>query len=109
MTKFNKEDFTYHGGYLMYTGYYKDRPLYENKKGVHPSRVGTPIALFVARFKYRGTPITKANFMKELIKNHTVESYAEAIKDGTPVGILANANPAWQDTLIAKWKARQLA
>jgi hypothetical protein len=95
MTKFNKADFIYHGGYLTYTGNYNGRPVYEDNPGVHSTRVGKGIDLFIARFKHKG-PITKAKFLAELIKNHTVEEYANASLFGmTPVGILREHNPAW--------------
>ena len=96
MTKFNKTDFNYFGGFLMYTGNYEGRPVYEAGKNVHPTRVGTGKDLFIARFKYSKGLITKAKFMKELIANHTVEEYAAANKAGiAPVTILTNANPDW--------------
>ena len=97
MTQFNKTDFSFHGGYLMYTGDYEGRPVYEDKPGVHHTRVGTGKDLFIARFKHKG-PITKAKFLKELIKNHTVEDYAAAILFGAaPVTILKEKNAAWYE------------
>lgn len=85
MTKFNKEDFSYHGGYLTYKG------------------------TFIARFKHRG-PITKAKFLKELIKNHTVENYTNAYLFGfAPIAILKDKNPSWYENIISEWKAKQLA
>tara|TARA_Y100000310_G_scaffold243809_1_gene248448 strand:+ start:1195 stop:1470 length:276 start_codon:yes stop_codon:yes gene_type:complete len=80
---FNKADFNYSGGYLTY----------QNK--------------FVARFKYRG-PFTKAKFQKELIANHTPESYFKALnEDGkAPLDILRTANTRWYqrtfDAFVAK-------
>jgi hypothetical protein len=101
MTQFNKTDFSFHGGYLMYTGNYEGRPVYEDKPGVHPTRVGTGKDLFIARFKYKG-PITKAKFLKELIKNHTVEDYAAAILFGAaPFTVLKEKNAAWAAKLMA--------
>ena len=92
MTKFNKADFNYHGGYLTYTGNYNGRPVYKDKPGVHPTRVGKGIDLFIARFKYNKGPFTKAKFLAQLVKNFTVEEYVEArSKDGfesSPVRIL---------------------
>lgn len=104
MTQFNKADFDYNGGYLVYRGDYEGRPVYPNKEGVHPSNVGRGIDLFVARFKYSKAPITKAKFLKELIKNFTVEEYVEArsregIK-GSPLEILKNKNPEWYWKII---------
>ena len=55
MTKFEKANFEYHGGYIHY-----NTPEGERK--------------FVARFKHRG-PVTKAKFLKTLIKHYTVEEY----------------------------------
>jgi|TARA_R110000796_G_scaffold121266_2_gene235438 hypothetical protein len=106
MTKFNKEDFSYHGGYLMYKGSYANKPVYADKPGVHPTRVGTGIDLFIARFKYKGTPLTMSQFRKELIKNHTVESYAELMKTGTPVGILSAANPVWYEKIMSDFNIK---
>jgi hypothetical protein len=55
MTKFEKANFEYHGGYLHYNTAEGERK-------------------FVARFKHRG-PVTKAKFLKTLIKHYTVEEY----------------------------------
>ena len=85
MTKFNKSDFSYHGEYLSYNG------------------------AFIARFKYRG-PITKAKFIKELVKNHTVEIYLQAYFSGkSPVTILKDKNPTWYEKTVSDWKSKQLA
>jgi len=54
MTKFEKANFEYHGGYLHYN-------------------TGTE-RKFVARFKHRG-PVTKVKFQAALIKHYTVEGY----------------------------------
>lgn len=71
MTKFAKALFTTSGDYVHYEG------------------------KFVARFKHRG-PFTKAKFLKELIANHTIESYfAEMLKDKAPLAILRDANEDW--------------
>ncbi len=71
MTKFDKTKFTTSGDYVHYEG------------------------KFVARFKHKG-PITKAKFMKELLANHTVESYfSDSNKDKAPLAILRDANPDW--------------
>ena len=110
MTQFNKSDFSYHGGYLMYRGDYEGRPVYPNKEGVHPSNVGRGIDLFIARFKYSGSPIKMSidlfiarfkysgspikmgAFKKFLIKNFTVEEYVAARNseglDSSPLRIL---------------------
>ena len=55
MTAFAKSNFEYHGGYLHYTTDAGERK-------------------FVARFKHRG-PVTKAKFLKTLVKHYSVEEY----------------------------------
>jgi hypothetical protein len=62
MTKFVKERFNFHGGYLSY-----DRK-------------------FVARFKYNRNGW--GAFRTFLIKNFTVEEYFEKLKDSTPVQVM---------------------
>ena len=109
MTTFNKADFSYHGGYLMYKGAYEGQPVYEAGKNVHPSNVGRWIDLFIARFKYAGTPVTKAKFMKELVNNFTVEEYVEA-RNGhkvAPTTVLDNNNPGWSDRIVNAWREKR--
>tara|TARA_R110000796_G_scaffold12532_9_gene41367 strand:- start:437 stop:754 length:318 start_codon:yes stop_codon:yes gene_type:complete len=102
MTQFIKSDFNFHGGFLTYTGNYEGRPVYEDKPGVHPTRVGKGKDLVIARFKHKG-PITKAKFLKELIQNHTVENYARALKSGiAPVRILRDSNSTWYETIMSR-------
>ena len=115
MTKFNKKDFTYHGGYLHYTGDYEGRLVWpsvtKNGVNVHPSLVGKGKDLFIARFKYGG-PFTKAKFMKELMKSFTVEEYVtEQNKEGlnsSPLQILKNKNEDWYNTIIQTWKMKRI-
>ena len=83
MTKFAKSEFSFHGGYLTYGA---DRK-------------------FVARFKHRG-PFTKAKFLKELIANHTVESYFEALKEKAPLAILRDANEDWYYGILEAFSGR---
>ena len=64
-TKFVKENFTFDGMYLKYDG------------------------RFVARFKHRG-PVTKAKFLKTLIKNYEVEQYFARLPNEAPLQILMN-------------------
>ena len=116
MTKFNKKDFTYFGGYLHYTGDYTDRPVWpavsKNGVNVHPSRVGKPKDLFIARFKYGG-PFTKAKFVAELVKSFTVEEYVEARNaeglevSHSPLDILRNKNEDWYNKTIQNWKMKR--
>ncbi len=88
-TPFKKEDFSYHGGYLMYEGDAGSKTvLYPDKPGVHPTRVGTPKSVFVARFKYGSKPWK--SYVNALVKNSTVEEMIIAYENGeTPVEYLA--------------------
>ena len=71
MTKFIKTLFVTSGDYVHYEG------------------------KFVARFKHKKV-FTKAKFMKELIANHSVESYfAEMTAGKAPLAILRDANEDW--------------
>lgn len=83
MTKFDKSKFTYYSGYLMYGDQ------------------------FVARFKHRG-PVSKGVFLKQLLKNHTVEEYFQKhqVQGIAPLTILKDADPNWYETTLAKWKAK---
>lgn len=95
MTKFDKTKFTYHGGYLEYTGTYEGQPTWDQvAPNCHPSRVGMPKELFIARFKYGGAAVKMGAFKKFLINNFTVEEYVEARNnegiDGAPLRILEN-------------------
>ncbi len=84
MTKFDKSKFTYYSGYLMYDGQ------------------------FVARFKYSRVPVSKGVFLKQLLKNHTVEEYfhKHQVQGIAPLTILEQADPKWSETTMAKWKAK---
>ena len=117
MTQFDKSKFSYHGGYLEYTGTYEGQPTWDEVHGadnVHPSRIGLPKELFIARFKYSG-PFTKAKFLTELCKNFTVEEYVNARTGGSPFGhncnspldVLSEKNPVWFQNTMNKWKAKQ--
>jgi hypothetical protein len=115
MTQFIKEKFSYNGGYLEYKGTYEGQPTYGESFGnrkVHPSRIDTPLELFIARFKYSG-PFTKAVFMKQLIKNFTVEEYAAKREEGgfenSPLNILKLNDEKWYYDTMFKWSAKQRA
>lgn len=95
MTSFDKKHFVYEGGYLTYFGPYKTAEYYDGPN-VHPSLVGIQKPLFIARFKYRTSPFTKAKVMKKIMELFSVERYAQLMKDGgTPLGILKEADPDW--------------
>lgn len=109
MTQFNKKLFSFHGGYLTYTGDYEGRPVWHEGERVHPSNVGRGINLFIARFKHSGTPITKAKFVKELVNNFTVEEYVAA-RNGhevAPVRVLDNNNPGWSEQIVHDWMEKK--
>lgn len=112
MTKFDKTKFSYHGGYLEYTGNYEGQPTWDQvAPNCHPSRVGKPKELFIARFKYSG-PFTKAKFVKELCKSFTVEEYVQARNkegiDSSPLTILKNKNPDWYCRIVEAFSGRSL-
>ena len=83
MTKFNKSELNFDGMYLTY--------------GVDRK--------FVARFKHRG-PFTKAKFIKELVANHTVESYFLALVDKAPLTILRDTNEDWYYGVLEDFSGR---
>ena len=82
MTKFDKTKFETSGEYVHYEG------------------------KFVARFKHKG-PFTKAKFLKELIANHTVESYFAEMSTGkAPLAILRDANEDWYYSTLEAFSGR---
>jgi hypothetical protein len=65
-----------------------------------------PDRQFVARFKHGG-PFTMAKFRKELMANHTPNSYFREYDSGmAPLTILQNANPAWYNNTLEAFKNR---
>jgi len=77
MTKFVKSLFVTSGDYVHYEG------------------------KFVARFKHKKSPFTKAKFFKELIENHSVEDYfAEMAAGKAPLIILRDANEDWYYSIL---------
>ena len=82
MTKFDKTKFETSGEYVHYEG------------------------KFVARFKHKG-PFTKAKFLKELIANHSVESYFVEMSTGkAPLAILRDANEDWYYSNLEAFSGR---
>ena len=56
-TKFNKEDFTWDGMYLMYAGAYKGSKTFGEVYGAdkcHPTRIDMMKPAFIARLKCKG-------------------------------------------------------
>ena len=63
-----------------------------------------PDRKFVARFKHGG-PFTMTRFRKELMANHTPESYFKQMTEcKAPLNILKDANPAWYDGIMTRFK-----
>lgn len=86
MTNFNRKDFSYHGGYLMYEGDCGRFTKYYAEP-CHATRLGTAKSEFVARFKY--CKKDKPGFLTFLINNFTVEEYFAALEAGySPAPIL---------------------
>ena len=84
MNKFSKDNLKKEGQYLLFG----------------------PERKFVARFKYRG-PFTMSKFRKELIANHTPDSYFYALDRGiAPLTILKNVNPLWYSRTLEAFKNR---
>jgi hypothetical protein len=84
MNKFTKDNLKKEGMYLLFG----------------------PDRKFVARFKYSG-PFTMAKFRKELIANHTPDSYFYALDSGVaPLTILKNVNPLWYSETLEAFKNR---
>jgi len=103
MTNFDKNLFSFDSGYLYYNGSYDGQPTYGEVHGAekcHPSRVDMPVPLFIARFRYSESPITKAKFVKQLCKAFTVEEYAEAVKHDAPVLVLKANDPSWYSNIM---------
>jgi hypothetical protein len=84
-TRFIKEDFTWDGMYLMYTGEHTQSKYYELP--CHPTRVGTPRSEFIARFKYGNYKPWKA-WVNFIVKNFTVEEYLKLSTDIHPRGAM---------------------
>ncbi|MAI04101.1 MAG: hypothetical protein CMA07_00115 [Euryarchaeota archaeon] len=87
MTKFEKDQFTWDGMYLMYRGKHTESVNMEvASPNCHPSWVGLPKPEFIARFKYGYKP-WKA-WVNFLVKNATVEQYLALSATEHPVGAM---------------------
>ena len=82
-TRFQKDDFTWDGMYLMYRGRHTDSVNMEvARPNCHPSWIGKPQPEFIARFKYGYKPHKAwTNF---IVKNFTVEEYIRLEKATSP-------------------------
>ena len=85
MTAFVKENFKWDGVFLMYAGPYEGQKTYDEVYAadrIHPSRIGMPLEAFIARFKYAPRP--KAKWIRELVKNFSVEEYLALVEESSP-------------------------
>lgn len=63
---------------------------------------------FVARFKHKG-PFTKAKFLKQLVKNFSVEEYFSAYDKGVaPLAILRDQDEIWYYDTLESYYGRDL-
>jgi hypothetical protein len=87
-TRFNKDQFTWDGMYLMYRGDFAGavKMLDANPKA-HPSWEGLNRPAFVARFKYGNYKPWKA-WVNFLVKNATVEEYMKLEEELHPAGAM---------------------
>tara|TARA_R110001592_G_scaffold93713_1_gene271882 strand:+ start:461 stop:763 length:303 start_codon:yes stop_codon:yes gene_type:complete len=82
-TRFQKDEFTWDGMYLMYRGRHTNSVNMEiARPNCHPSWIGKPQPEFIARFKYGYKPY-KA-WINFIVKNFTVEEYLQLEKDTSP-------------------------
>jgi len=106
MTKFNKDSFNYHGGYLTYTGDQGEMTKYYGQNGAscHETRKGLPMPAFIARFKYAATS-SRGPWVTFLIKNFTVEEYLGRLEAGeSPLEIMQSKGFILSH--IKKWMKR---
>ena len=88
MTKFDRDQFTWDGMYLMYRGRHTQSVnMDEAHPNCHPSWVGKPKPEFIARFKYGPYKPWKA-WVNFLVKNATVEQYLDLQKAEHPRGAM---------------------
>ena len=89
-TFFNFDDFSWDGMYLMYEGRHsKSRNFEELNPNCHKSRIGMPVPVFIARFKYGRKVAQKNRFIRKLCQGMiTVEQYADRTQYEAPLDIL---------------------
>jgi len=86
-TRFNKDQFTWDGMYLMYRGDFAGAvKMLDAHPNAHPSWEGQNRPAFVARFKYGYKP-WKA-WVNFLVKNATVEEYMKLEEEIHPAGAM---------------------
>ena len=86
-TRFNKDQFTWDGMYLMYRGDFAGAvKMLDAHPKAHPSWEGQNRPAFVARFKYGYKP-WKA-WVNFLVKNATVEEYMKLEEELHPAGAM---------------------
>ena len=83
-TKFNKEEFTWDGMYLMYRGEFPGAPLMnEVHPNCNPSWIGKVKPAFIARNKYGSFPYK--SWINCLVDNYTVEEYLAVSEETSPL------------------------
>jgi hypothetical protein len=83
-TRFDKEQFTWDGSFLMYNGPYNgSKTMDEVNPNCHPSWVGKMKPAFIARFKY-GPYKPWKSWVNFLVKNAHVEIYLKLAEEFTP-------------------------
>ena len=84
MTRFDKEDFTWDGSFLMYRGAHTQSVNMEvARPDCHPSWHGKPQPTFIARFKYGSKPWK--SWVNYLVKTTTVEEYIRLSQETSPM------------------------
>ena len=84
MTKFEKDQFTWDGMYLMYRGRHTQSVnMEDHNPNCHPSWIGKPRPDFIARFKYGGKPWK--SWVNCLVDNYTVEEYLAESRKTSPL------------------------
>lgn len=69
-----------------------------NSRDMYVTYGSGPTARFIARFKYNTGPVTKAAFIKQLVKSMTpAEYFAELAAGKAPLTILIDNDPAWYE------------
>jgi len=87
MTRFNKEEFTWDGMYLMYQGRHtKSVNMEVARPDCHASWHGKPQPTFIARFKYGSKPWK--SWVNYLVKTTTVEEYIRLSEESSPLAAM---------------------
>lgn len=78
-----------------------------NSRDMYVTYGSGPNARFIARFKYNKGPVTKAKFIKQLVKAMSPTQYFAEMEAGkAPLTILIDNDPAWYEAEKKKFLAR---